>query len=239
MSVHGAADGNHLYTSPGNQTVPVGSTDIDILVVYAPPGGIGGPGGGPGVWVDAFNVDTGHFSDSLNFVTILTPPTPPDTVDAAMTTFVNQDGTVSTVHAENVRAHDHVDGAPFVEWKRITGAPTIHPAAEIDLTQGESGEIWFAFYQTPPPPTVSLPRVKQMMEAGIFLFVGDDTCGNGGRWFGPGHGPVGPGPGTFRISLSKEILAKLNPDQQKQLKGIMDSYPATAQAALEGTATIV
>ncbi len=232
MSVHGAADGNHLYTSPGNQTVAVGSTDIDSLVVYAPPGGIGGPGGGPGVWVDAFNVDTGNFSDSLDFVKILTPPTPPDTIDAAMSTFVNQDGGISTANAENVRANDHVDGAPFVEWKRITGPQTLHLSREIDLTQGETGEIWFAFYQTPPTPTVSIPRIVQLMEAGIFLFVGDDTCGNGGRWFGPGHGPVGPGPGTFKISLSKEVIAKLNPAQQKQLKGIMDRYPASAQAAL-------
>lgn len=232
MSVHGAADGNHLYTSPGNQTVPVGTTNIDILVVYAPPGGIGGPGGGPGIWVDAFNVDSGSFSDSLDFVKILTPPTPPDNINAAMTTFANQDGSVSTVTAENVRAQDHVDGVPFVEWKRITGAPTIHASREIDLTQGETGEIWFAFYQTPTPPTLSLPHIEQLMSAGIFLFVGDDTCGNGGHWFGPGHGPVGPGPGTFRINLSKEVISKLNPAQQKQLKGIMDRYPAEAQAAL-------
>ena len=232
MSVHGAADGNHLYTSPGNQTVPVGTTNIDILVVYAPPGGIGGPGGGPGIWVDAFNVDTGNFSDSLDFVKILTPPTPPDTINAAMTTFVNQDGSVSTATAENVRAQDHVDGVPFVEWKRITGVPTIHSSREIDLTQGETGEIWFAFYQTPTPPTFSLPNLEQLISAGIFLFVGDDTCGNGGRWFGPGHGPVGPGPGSFKIKLSKEVVSKLNPAQQKQLKGIMDRYPAEAQAAL-------
>ena len=239
MSVHGAADGNHLYTSPGNQTVQVGSTDIDILVVYAPPGGIGGPNGGPGVWIDAFNVDTGHFSDSLNFVTILTPPTPPDTVDAAMTTFVNQDGTVSTVNAENVRAQGHVDGVPFVEWKRITGASVINSAPEIDFAQGRTGEIWFAFYQSTPPPNVSLPNLKQMMEAGIFLLIGDGTCGNGGRWIGPGHGPVGPGPGTIKVTLSKDIIAKLNPDQQKQLKGIMDAYPAQAQAALVAMTNVI
>jgi len=64
MSVHRGADGNQLYTSPGNQTVRVGTSNIDILVVYAPAGGIGGSNGGPGVWVDAFNVDAGNFSDS-------------------------------------------------------------------------------------------------------------------------------------------------------------------------------
>jgi len=45
MSVHGAADGNHLYTSPGNQQVKVGTSDVEILVVYALPGGIGVNGG--------------------------------------------------------------------------------------------------------------------------------------------------------------------------------------------------
>src|SRR5581483_4159359 len=100
MSVHGAADGNHLYLAPGNQQVQVGTTDIDILVVYAPPGGIGDGKGGPGVWVDAFNVDTGNFSDSLAIVQVLTPPTPPDTVDVAKTNTANSDGTVSTASAE-------------------------------------------------------------------------------------------------------------------------------------------
>src|SRR3954454_14615120 len=40
MSVHGAADGNFLYTTPGNQQVMVGNEDVAVLVVYAPAGGI-------------------------------------------------------------------------------------------------------------------------------------------------------------------------------------------------------
>jgi hypothetical protein len=127
MSVHGAADGNQLYTEPGNQSVSVGTTDVDILVVYAPPGGIG-VGGGPGIWVDAFNVDAGDFSDSLDFIQVLTPPTPPDTVDAAKTTFGNLDGGVSTTTAENVRANAHVDGVPFLEWKKIVPLPSVQSA---------------------------------------------------------------------------------------------------------------
>lgn len=35
MSVHGAADGNHLYTSPGNQQVPVGTT-ISTFLSFMP-----------------------------------------------------------------------------------------------------------------------------------------------------------------------------------------------------------
>jgi hypothetical protein len=172
-------------------------------------------------------------------VKVLTPPTPPDTVDAAMTTFVNQDGGVSTAKAENVRANDHVDGAPFVEWKRITVTPAIQTASEIDLTQGETGEIWFAFYQTPPQPPISLGRIEQLISAGIFVWTGDDTCGNGGHWIGPGHGPVGPGPGTFKVSVGADVIARLSDDQQKQLRAIMSEYPATAQAALTGMTNVL
>lgn len=74
MSIVGNADDNHLYTEPGNPLVRVGAVPVTILVVYAPPGGIGS-GGGPGVWVDAFNVDTGQFSDIPTFMQVFTPPT--------------------------------------------------------------------------------------------------------------------------------------------------------------------
>src|SRR5262249_46580917 len=180
MSVHGGADGNKLYTTPGNQTVPVGTSDIDILVVYTPPGGIGGTNG-PGVWVDAFNVDTGQFSDSLDFIKVLTPPTPPDTIDAAKTTFGNQDGGISTATAETVRANALVDGVPFVEWKQIIGTPTLQSETDIHLAQNESGEIWFAFYQSSNSRVASIPRTYQALEAGIMVWTGDPYCGNGGH----------------------------------------------------------
>jgi hypothetical protein len=224
MSVHGAADGNHLFTSPGNQQVQVGTTDIDILVVYAPPGGIGGGDGGPGVWVDAFNVDTGNFSDSLAFIEVLTPPTPPDTIDVAKTNFGNSDGEISTVAAENVRANSQVDGVPFVEWKKIVPAPTTQTNPDVHLAQNESGEIWFAFYQMPTTTTLNLSRVIQLMSSGIFLWTGDDTCGNGGHWVGPGQGG-GPSPSPFKISVSKDIVAKLTPEQQKQVGGLCQGLP--------------
>lgn len=142
MSVHGAAGGNLLYTSPGNQQVPVGTSDIDILVVYAAPGGVGG---GPGVWVDAFNVDTGNFSDSLAFIQVLTPPTPPDTIDIAKTNFGNSDGSISTVSAENVRASSQVDGVPFLEWKRIIPVPATQTSPDIDLAKSETERFGLLF----------------------------------------------------------------------------------------------
>ena len=232
MSVHGAADGNHLYTSAGNQSVPVGTSDIDVLVVYAPPGGIGGVGGGPGVWVDAFNVDTGDFSDDLHFIQVLTPPTPPDTVDAGQTNYANQEGVVSTTTAENLRANGSVDGGvPFLEWKRIVPAETTQNNREVDLTATETGEIWLAFYQS-RSATITIPNVEAAIGGGIFVWTGDDYCGNGGHWiFLPGHGP-GPGPAPFKLAIDKTTIAKLSPQQQKKLEGLAKEYPSIAAEGL-------
>ncbi len=235
MSVHGAADGNHLYTSPGNQSVPVGTTDIDVLVVYAHPGGFGGPNG-PGVWVDAFDVDTGDFSDALDFIQVLTPPTPPDTVDAAKTTYANNEGVVSTVAAENLRASPAVDGGvPFLEWKKIVPTETLDNDRNVDLVQNETGEIWFAFYQTQSAGT-AIGRVLEAMGVGIFVWTGDDTCGNGGHWIGPGHGP---GPAPFRLSIDSRTMQKLNAKQQERLKALVQEYPAIAEAGLAAMAKVL
>jgi hypothetical protein len=181
--------------------------------------------------VDAFNVDTGDFSDALDFIQILTPPTPPDTVDAAKTTYANMEGVVSTSTAENLRANSTVDGGvPFVEWKKIVPTEVLDNDRNVDLVQNETGEIWFAFYQRQSSPGAIL-HVREAMEAGIFVWTGDDTCGNGGHWVGPGHGP-GPGPAPFRLSIDKETMQKLDARQQERLNAIMKEYPAIAEAAL-------
>ena len=226
MSVVGGVGGPKLYTSPGNHDVPVGTDNIDVLVVYAPPGGIGG-NGGPGIWVDAFNVDTGAFSDSLDFIKVLTPPTPPDTVDSAKTTFGNQDGSVSTVTAENVRANHHVDGIPFKEWKRITQSPIIQNTAELHLTAGQTGQIWFAFYLSSDDPGIQIPKFHDFIEAEIMIWTGDDFCGNGGHRI-PGKGP---GPAPFKLAISKEFAAKLRPEQQAKLRALASEYAALAETA--------
>jgi len=238
MSVNGAADGNHLYTSPGNQTVPVGDNDIVILAVYAPPGGgIGDGRGGPGIWVDAFNVDIGDFSDSLDFITVLTPPTPPDTVDVPKTSWGNQDGTVPTAQPENVRANMHVDGVPFLEWKRIVQAPLLTDNNQIALAQNQTGEIWFAFYQSHAPSQgVEIPdfsRTMVAMQEGIFIWAGDGYCGNGGYWIGPGHHPPGPDPYRFKITIDKSVVEKLKPAEQKKLKSMAAEYTKIAGTALK------
>ncbi|MGC1377677.1 MAG: hypothetical protein WA821_15690 [Anaerolineales bacterium] len=225
MSVHGAADGNHLYTSPGNQSVPVGNTDIDVLVVYAPPGGIGGPDGGPGVWVDAFDVNLGDFSDALDFIQVLTPPTPPDTPDAPKTTYANVEGVVSTLTAENIRASLAVDGGvPFVEWKKIMPMETEVSAREVDLTQAESGEIWLAFYQT-VAPNVSIPDLRGKLAETMGRWIDDDYCGT------PYPHHIGPNGPVFQVSIPPEFTRSLTPAQLQQLATLSKEYASVATSA--------
>jgi len=139
MSVAGNADDNHLYTSPGNKDVTTGTGDIKITIVYAPQGG-GDGHGGPGIWVDAFNVDTGDFSDS-DFMQVFTN----GNLDPAKTLTANDDGVVSSATAEDLRANQIVDGVPFRQWEKIGGANITSP--DYMLVVNEGG-IVFAFYQS-------------------------------------------------------------------------------------------
>ena len=223
MTVHGAADGNHLYTSPGNQQVPVGTADISILVVYAPPGGIGS-GGGPGVWVDAFNVDTGDFSDS-DFIQVLTPPTPPVSVDTAKSQHANAEGDVSTVTAENLRAFASVDGAPFLEWKKITQGGALVTGTDVQLTASESGEIWFAFYQTVPGSQITIPSIVGKVAATLGSWTRDDYCGT------PVPHRIGPNGPIFQISIPDKVLKGLPAANQAKIASYAKEYPGVALAA--------
>jgi hypothetical protein len=230
MSVHGAADGNHLFTSPGNQNVQVGNSDVNILVVYAPPGGIGGPNGGPGVWVDAFDVDAGDFSDDLNFIQVLTPPTPPDSVDASKPTYANNEGVVSTLAAENLRASISVDsGIPFLEWKKIVPSESIDSMREVDLIRNESGEIWFAFYQTPTGKHVP-PR---NYEEGTWVSWGVMVDGGGPT----GAGPVPPwNPFVMQLAAGlalADAAGKVSPKLQADVLNLAARQISIAAKAIE------
>ncbi len=232
MSVHGASDGNHLYTDPGAQSVLVGSSDVDILVVYAPSGGIGDGMGGPGVWVDAFNVDIGDFSDDLHFIQVLTPPTPPDTLDNTKTNYANQEGVIGTGSAENMRASYSVDaGAPFLEWKKIFPVESITSNREVDLTTMETGEIWLAFYQTVPPSPGLAARIKDL-ERAIGSWSDDDYCGT------PPHGP-GPRPGIYNLVFPEATLKTLNADQRAKLDAVAKQYSDVATKAASEMKNVV
>jgi hypothetical protein len=139
MSVVGNADDNHLYTAPGNKDITTGTNDIRITIVYAPQGG-GDGHGGPGVWVDAFNVDIGDFSDS-DFMQVYTN----NVLDNAETASANDDGIVSSANPEDMRAYPNVDSVPFLEWSKVSGPLVTNP--DYQLAKSEGGII-FAFFQS-------------------------------------------------------------------------------------------
>jgi hypothetical protein len=233
MSVHHAQDDkNYLYTSAGNQDVTVGEHDLDILVVYAPPGGFGGPDGGPGVWVDAFNVDTGDFSDALDFIQVLTPPTPPASVDVPKTNYANMEGVVSTLSAENLRAKASVDAnVPFREWKRIAPMETLVNSSDVDLAQNQSDEIWFAFYQT-VPPVIDIRDLEGEIMSSLGRWGSDDYCGNGRFWpHGGPIGPIGPNGPAFKITLPASLTRSLTATQKESLASLSREYTGIANSA--------
>jgi hypothetical protein len=152
MSVVGNADDNHLYTTPGTKDIKTGTTDITVTIVYAPAGG-GDGHGGPGIWIDAFNVNTGQFSDS-DFVQIYTN----GSLDAAKTTTANNDGIVSSATAEDIRSLASVDGVPFLKWEKIATPNNIDTTTVDYNLKAKEGGIAFAFYQTPKKPDVNPPN---------------------------------------------------------------------------------
>ena len=240
MSINGAADGNHLYTSAGNQSFPVGASDVEVLVVYGPVGGIG-VDGGPGIWVDAFNVNTGDFSDDLHFITILTPPTPPDTIDNGKTDFANSDGEVSSLSAEHIRASATIDeGVPFLEWKKIIPSESILNLKDFDMAQNETGEIWFAFYQSPRPGApINLGKLKQYVAGGGFKIIIEDDGIHiiHGPAGGGGPGPVGPPVGPLRVASS--LVSKLSREQKATLKQYQSEYATLTKSITSQTRQII
>ena len=166
-SVVGASVGSGIYTNLGNLPINIGASEnVTINKFYVPTGG-GTPG--VGVWVDAFNVDTGEFSDS-DFIDVLTNNLP----DLAKTNTANIEGYVLSDTAEDLRAKLPVDSLPFSQWQKI-GERT---EASIDylLDIKESG-IVFAFFKT--KPAGKLP-------SGDFLIRWWTKIIGGVTWDGPG-----------------------------------------------------
>jgi hypothetical protein len=200
MSVAGAADGSHIYTSPGTQNIPVGNTDIKVLVVYAPAGGIGGDG--YGVWVDAFNVDICDFSDS-DFMKVYSN----NSLDNAKTLAANNDGIVSSDSIEDLRANSTVDGVPYFEWEKVGGST--FNSLDYTLQKLECG-IVFAFYKTPQTGGTSYHFDGNEAQSGWIYVSPGVMVDAGGFVIGPDGKPhpVDPwGPLTAQLMSTVAILS--------------------------------
>jgi hypothetical protein len=73
---------------------------------------------------------------------MLTPPTPPDSLDAVKTGIANQDGVVSTQTSQTIRASEYVDGrVPFLKWVQILMPKQEFNGREFSLASQEQFKI--------------------------------------------------------------------------------------------------
>jgi hypothetical protein len=170
VNVSGGTGGGVTSLKPGvpAPTVTVGTSNILVLVVYAPASGDGPPGTSTGATIEQFDMTTGALL-SDTFVKVS-----PDAT-GALTTSGNVDGYVDTTNtAENIMAlpvtsPSNVD---FVEWVTLLPAsssslPTLAVGAHANVSA-------LAFYKTPPagvPPVIdpcqqSLNSLNQIINDG-------------------------------------------------------------------------
>jgi hypothetical protein len=181
-AVTGAADGSHMVTDQ-DLKVMVGSANVEVTGWFLPQGTGVPNGGGPGLLIDAFDVDLGDFSDA-DFVDVVSDPT--------LTAAANEEGFVPTSTAdEDVRAYTNVDGVvPFTEWTIFIPDPGNVTSAGRDLIgKKDHWTVAFAFYQTPvaAPPTGWKGQGREY-ESGTWVSAGVKVDAGGPT----GRGPVPP-----------------------------------------------
>lgn len=180
-AVTGAADGSHMSTEQ-DLKVAVGSTDVEVTGWYLPPGVVGSGGGGPGLIIDAFDVDLGDFSDA-DFVDVVSDPT--------LTAAANEEGFVPTGSAgEDVRAYTNVDGVvPFTDWDVFVSDMGVSAGGRDLNAEEKHNAVAFAFYKTPvSSPTPGWRGPGREYEAGTWVSAGVKVDAGGPT----GRGPVPP-----------------------------------------------
>ena len=115
-SVVGAAPGASISTDQ-SLTVDVGGSDVQAVAWYLPSGGGSNGGGGPAVYIDAFDVNAGRFFDE-DFVTV--------TSDPSLTANANETGVVPTTSAEDIVAVNAIENVPFLDWRVRSPRTTNH-----------------------------------------------------------------------------------------------------------------
>ncbi|BAU53541.1 hypothetical protein [Mucilaginibacter gotjawali] len=143
----------NLPGSDPDNPLLVGSQTINILAVYLASGISGPGGGGPGIYLDAFDETTGEFLDNF-FVTGIAP-------DNGLTHNVNVYGSLGVVPAtETVTAAANPMPTPavinsnanFDKWDILEGAgsnPQVSGQNLIVTGNTPSNLVAFAFYQQP------------------------------------------------------------------------------------------
>lgn len=178
MSITGGVQGGQVvFDSNTPPTITVGTTDINVLVVYIE----GGSGGGtPGAYIDAFDVNIGNFVDD-DFVEIVN--------NSALNATANNDGFLPSTRAYDIKCFSAIHTVPFSEWRVITGVETIN-GRDLMIAGDRKTSVSFAFYQT-PVGTTSVPkpgRLNPVESESTWVSWGVKVDGGGPT----GDGPVDP-----------------------------------------------
>jgi len=170
-SVTGSANGAFVTTSQ-SLAVNVDSSDVTATAWYLPPGT--GPNGGPGIIIDAFDVNQGTFVDD-DFVTVAP--------DGGLSFAANDDGWVPTTNAEDINAFNAIHAVPFTDWMVFAGTESV---TNEDLSAAKAtSAVAFAFYQSPAQPPIGHvvpPAESTWVSWGVMVDGGGPT----------GRGPVPP-----------------------------------------------
>jgi hypothetical protein len=188
--VTGASDGPHLITRFDARPVvyTVGRGDVTITAVYIPEAGFGSGKGGPGIWVDAFDMSTNDFSDEPQFVQVFMPPR---SLNTAATDQANAVGEFSTAAGASVmranRELADIRHSGFIWWLAVESRNRVSDQ-DVSLAQNATGEFWVAFYHNEGWPQ---PNERLIPTEAVWLFTG------GGWKFRPpfpGNGTIVPPP---------------------------------------------
>lgn len=158
--IRGSRDGNMLCLASGVAVQYwAGLSDIDVIGVYVPKASGGGSGGQPVVWVDAFDVEKGVFSDAPEIVEVSIPG-PSGQIDLAATAQANRDGDIFTQNTSwLVRALPGLPGSMqrFLEWRLYASSTSPNQPALIEqedredylVPAGADQQLLVAFYKVP------------------------------------------------------------------------------------------
>ena len=217
-SIAGGANGGVVDFNQLAQGVLVGSNDIVASAIYIETNG--GPNGGPGVSIDAFDVNLGIFVDD-DFVNV--------SPDSNLTAAANNDGWVPSTSAESVIAFGSIHTVPFSEWHVFLGTEMVNNTT-LNVA-AESSAVAFAFYKTPVAPKP--PRIDREFALSTWVSYGVMVDGGGPT----GGGPVDPwGPYVMELAaglMLAEAAKKVNPDLKSGVMAIAAKQVSLAAAAIQ------
>jgi len=208
-----STDISNLPGSASFAPLIVGSQVINILVVYIAHGGGSGPGGGPGIYLDAFDETTGTFLDNF-FVTSIAP-------DSGLTSNVNVYGSLAVEpHAETIVAASTPINTPtvanssaiFDKWVKLEGPagnPTISGGSTSLVVGGHthSDIAAFAFYKDP----ASVYITGGYQSPDIILFTPFSTTSMGAPV------PIGSGATTVLPGIHYGFAAVVHNDSEYEV----------------------